>query len=316
MTPPPAHDSAAATMSAVLVSYHTGPVLWESLAAALAEPLICEVWLVDNGNPPEVQARLDQLAAARDSRLRLIRGQGNIGFGQACNLGAAQATGALLLLLNPDLVVQADAAAHLLRALAPAKSPAIIGGRVVGKDGREQRGGRRDRLTPWNALVSATGLARWERLSPALRDPHREKDALPAEPIRVGAVSGALMLLRKADYAALGGFDRAFFMHVEDVDLCARAVQAGGDVLFQPLAVGVHAGASSKASSLFIERHKARGFALYFARHARNPLERLGGMAASAVLSMGFIARGLKRDWRKRGSRADVPNASSSSAPH
>lgn len=300
MTPAPmpqATHPAMGAISAVMVSHHTGPVLWESVAAALAEPMIQELWLIDNGNPPDVPARLEAMAKA-DARLRPLGGQGNIGFGQACNLGAARANGDYILLLNPDLVLQPGAAAQLSQALAGAKSPAILGGRVVGTDGREQRGARRDRLTPWNTIVAAFGLGRWESASRALRDPHREKDPLPDGPIRVGAVSGAMMLMRRADYAALGGFDPAFFLHVEDVDLCARAGAAGGDVLFHPQAVGVHLGASSQASSLFIARHKARGFALYFSRHARSPLERLGGVVVAALLRIAFLARALIRDWR------------------
>lgn len=308
-------DRVAPTISAVMVSFHTGPILWESVAAALAEPLIAELWLIDNGNPPDVRARLRDLAL-RDGRLRHVHGHGNIGFSQACNLGAAQASGTLLIFLNPDLVLQAGAAVHLLGALAQARPPSVIGGRVMGADGREQRGSRRDRITPWNALIAASGLGRLENCFPMLRDPHREKDSPPRGPIPVGAVSGAFMLLRRADYAAIGGFDPAFFMHVEDVDLCARAAKAGGDVLFQPLAIGVHAGASSRASSLFVERHKARGFALYFSRQARTPWEWIWGKAIAALLGAAFVARGLMRDWRTRYSRADVPGASSSSTQH
>ena len=45
----------------------------------------------------------------------------------------------------------------------------------------------------------------------------------PTAPQRVGAVSGAAMLTPKDSFAALGGFDEKYFLHVEDVDLCRRA---------------------------------------------------------------------------------------------
>lgn len=313
--PPPSGPVPGSAISALMVSFQTGPILWQALNAALAEPMIGEIWLVDNGNAPGVLTRLESLARA-EPRLRLLAGEGNIGFGRACNLAAARAGGDLILLLNPDLLIQPGAAAQMLGALAQAKSPAIIGGRILGKDGQEQRGARRDRLTPWTALVAVSGMGRLERLHKLFRDPHREKDPLPDAPISVGAVSGAFLMMRRADYLALGGFDPAFFLHVEDVDLCARAKAAGGDVVFQPSAIGMHSGASSQASSLFIERHKARGFALLFARHAQTPWERLGGMAVAALLGIAFTLRGVARDWRKRGWRANAPAASSSSPPH
>ncbi len=312
---PPSGPAARQILSAVMVSYQTGPILWHALRAALAEPLIEEIWLVDNGNPPDVLARLKSQAGI-EPRLRLLTGHGNIGFGPACNLAAAQAGGDCLLLLNPDLQIQPGAAAQLVEGLAHARSPAIIGGRILSEDGREQRGARRDRLTPWTALVSASGLGRLEKLHTLFRDPHRENDPLPAGPIPVGAVSGAFLMMRRADYLALGGFDPAFFLHVEDVDLCARAKTAGGDVVFHPLANGLHSGASSQASSLFIERHKARGFGLLFARQARGPWQKAGFALIAAMLGLAFTARGFLRDLRKPGLRANGPAASSSSQPH
>ena len=311
---PPSGPAARQTLSAVMVSYQTGPILWEALRAALAEPLITEIWLVDNGNPQGVLERLHSQASLTP-RLRLLTGHGNIGFGRACNLAAAKAAGDCLLLLNPDLQIQPGAAAHLLEELAKARSPAIIGGRILSEDGREQRGARRDPLTPWTALVSAGGLGRLETLHKMFRDPHRENDPLPAGPIPVGAVSGAFLIMRRADYLALGGFDPAFFLHVEDVDLCARAKAAGGDVLFHPLANGLHSGASSEASSLFIARHKGRGFGLLFARQARGPWQKAGFALIAALLGLAFTARGFLRDLRRPGFRANGPAASSSSRP-
>src|SRR5205085_2560512 len=124
-------------------------------------------------------------------------------------------------------------------------------------DGREQRGGRRDMITPWRAIVSAFGLGRWERISPLFRDLHREGDPIPSGPLRVGAVSGAAMLLPRASFATLNGFDEKYFLHVEDVDLCRRAAEAGGETLFVPQARAMHYRSTSETTSLNVERAKA-----------------------------------------------------------
>ena len=75
-----------ALCSIVMVSYHTGPVLFVSVKSALQQPHLSQLIVVDNGNPPDVQARLQQLALS-EPRLRVLTGQGNIGFSAACNLG-------------------------------------------------------------------------------------------------------------------------------------------------------------------------------------------------------------------------------------
>ena len=223
-------------------------------------------------------------AAASDHRVRIIRGHGNVGFATACNLGAAQARADVLAFVNPDVTLASDAISKLTEALVAAPPPAIVGGDLRDLSGRTERGVRRERLTLWRAFVTFTGLSRLERLSPALRDFNRHRDPLPSSPIHTSAVSGALLCIRRADLTALGGFDEGYFLHVEDIDLCRRAEEAGWPVLFVPGPHGVHAGATSAAPASEIARHKARGFARYFRKFARSPIERVLGASVGAAL--------------------------------
>lgn len=281
-------------ISAVTVSYQTGPVLRDCLGALIGAPEIDEIVLVDNGNPPEVEAWLDRQAAA-EPRLKLVRGQGNVGFGSACNVGAEAASGSLLLFINPDVVLAAGAAEAMRLALAGADGLALIGGDVRDADGKPDRGSRRERVTLWSAFVSFSGLSRLERLAPVFRDLHRHRDPLPDCATECANVSGALMMMRTVDFERLGGFDEAYFLHVEDIDLCWRIAQAGGRVLFQPGAVGVHARSSSAIASREVETHKASGFARFFAKTARTPFERLMAGIVGGVLRVVLPARAATR---------------------
>lgn len=267
--------------SAIIVSYRTGPALAGCLEAALAARGVDEIIIVDNGNPETEAATIDQ-AAAGDARVRIVRGQGNIGFGAACNLGARMAHSEVLAFVNPDVVLEDDAILKLSSAL-PAV-PAIIGGDLRNAAGSPMRGARRERLTLWRAIVSFTGLSRLEKLSPSFKDFNRDHDPLPTRAIEVGAVSGALMVMRAADYATLGGFDEEYFLHVEDVDLCRRASDAGWQVLFLAGPHGLHIGSTSDAPLKEIALHKARGFARYFQKFARSPFEHVVGAVAGQVL--------------------------------
>ncbi|MBI1251153.1 MAG: glycosyltransferase [Alphaproteobacteria bacterium] len=280
----PESGAPPARVVAIVVSFNTGPILETCLARLAADPDIAAIVVVDNGNPPEAEARLRAFAAA-NARARLIAGQGNVGFARGCNLGAAAAPDAdVFLFVNPDLALAPGAAVRLAETAARGPQPCVAGGRLFGPDGAEQRGARREAITPWRVFAAFSGLTRLEPLHPIFRSPFRERDPVPAAPIEVAAVSGALMAMTVRDFRALGGFDEAYFLHVEDIDICARARRAGGSVWFDPRAEGRHEGATSNVARAEVERHKARGYVRFFRTSARGPWSRLQAEAMALIL--------------------------------
>lgn len=270
------------SVCAVIVSYRTGQALTRCLDALSRCEGLDEIVLIDNGNDEAETNALDAFAA--DPRARLIRGQGNIGFAAACNKGAALAQSDVLAFINPDVVLERDALPRLIAALAAAPPPAIVGGDLRDRGGAPERGGRRDRLTLWRAFCAFTGLSHLERIVPAFRDFNRHRDPMPGAPVRVGAISGALFVMRREDFNALGGFDEGYFVHVEDLDLCRRAEDAGWRILFAPGPHGMHVRSSSAADARDLKRYKAEGMARYFRKFAQGPVERFFANAAGAFL--------------------------------
>lgn len=255
-------------VSVVMVVYMTGEALEQSLACVLADPLVDELVVVDNGSTPAQLDRLHALAA-QDARVVLLTGRGNIGFAKGANLGARTARGDLIVFLNPDAFLQAGCVAALAREIEGQPVPSIVGGRVLNPDRTEQRGGRRGEITPISALLSMSGLARavpaWGRF-----EVHWEKDALPDQVAPAPTISGACFCMRREDFDAVQGFDEGYFLHVEDVDLCWRVREAGGKVLFHPKAEVIHVGGTSQTSPLKVEFHKGVGLARYFQKRAGN----------------------------------------------
>jgi GT2 family glycosyltransferase len=277
-------------VSAIVVSYRTGEVLFDCLRALEADPDVEEIVLVDNGNPEEVRWRIDELTAG-SSKVKATGGGVNRGFAAGVNLGAAQARGGRYLIINPDAILQPGSIAALEAARAHLAEPIVVGGKIFGSDGKEQRGARRRRLTLSSAAVTFLGMGWLRAFNPKFVGVNLSDEPAPPGPVTVGAVSGALMYVSRAGFDRLGGFDEGYFLHVEDLDLCRRAEAEGGSVIYTPLASALHHGASSDAPALAVERHKAAGLGRYFRKFAETPGERAAAALLAPAISLALIAR-------------------------
>lgn len=288
-------------ISVIMVVFRTGPALQESLRRVLAEFLVDEFIVVENGASQEEQAWIDAAAAA-DTRVTVLRGQGNVGFARGCNMGAAAAHGRTLVILNPDAYLQPGCIQELDLALTHPGDPELrlIGARVMNEDGTEQRGSRRGEVTASTTFFSLTRLSSL----PWFKDYeiHHEHDLAPDQSLRVPTISGACFAMRRSHFAAMGGFDTGFFLHVEDVDLCWRVRKSGGEVLFCPQARVTHLGSTSHTHPMKVEFHKGLGLARYFAKRAETWPRRLlawclGGpiIAVSVIRPMFRKGRGPGR---------------------
>jgi GT2 family glycosyltransferase len=284
------------TVSVIMVVYMTGDALEQSVACVLADPLVNEFVIVDNGSHPVDAARLKTLAD-QDRRVRLLQGHGNIGFARGANLGAGKATGDMLVFLNPDAFLQPGCISELTRAIEDKPTPCIVGGRVLNADRTEQRGARRGEITLFTALMSLSNLA--QRVPGMTRyEVHWEKEAAPDQPVPVPTISGACFCMRRGDFDALGGFDEGYFLHVEDVDLCWRVRRQGGQVLFHPRAEVIHLGHTSQVSPLRVEFHKGVGLARYFRKRATSAPQRLLAWLLSPIIVGTALLRPMM--WRLR----------------
>ncbi len=272
------------SVSAIVVTYHTGKALFDCLAALMDESAIDEVVLVNNGNPFETLEQVEARWGA-SPKLKVTGGGQNRGFAAGVNLGAASARGDRLLVINPDAVLQPGSITAFEVALAGAAEPAIVGGKIFGEDGREQRGGRRRRLTMRSAAATFLGLSWLRVLNPAFVNINRHMEPEPDGPTPMDAVSGALMYMSMSSFRRLGGFDEGYFMHVEDLDLCRRAEADGGSVIYTPFASALHYGATSDAPKLLVEKHKGAGFSRYFIKFAETPGEKLGARVLGPVIA-------------------------------
>ncbi len=249
-------------VSLVMIVYHSGKVLSDSIERVLKDPRVSEFILIDNGSNEKTAQKLRDLAETY-RHILLVQGQGNIGFAKAANLGGHLAREPWLVFLNPDAMLEPGVIDKLIGAAKGQPSPCIVGARLLNTDGTEQRGARRGEVTPVTTIVSLTQLGKKVK---GLRkfEIHMEDETLPLAPVPVPTISGACFAMSRQDFARLKGFDGQFFLHVEDVDLCWRAREMGGSVLFHPHAEVVHEGHTSLVEPVFVEWNKGMGLVHYF----------------------------------------------------
>jgi len=273
-------------ISVIMVSYMTGPALHESVAAVLDDPGIYELILVDNGSSEAGRQAINRLIVA-DDRVRLLQGQGNIGFAKGCNYGATFATGELLLFLNPDAVISPGSARLLAECGQVQSAPWIVGGLLRNTEGREQRGSRRRELTPASAFVTFTGLHKL----PGLKSIHMEDEPVPHGPSEVDIVSGAFMMTDRETFKILDGFDENFFLHVEDIDVCRRVRDHGGRVIFHPKASVMHYGSTSQVRRQTVEFEKLKGFVYYFRKNSGTGVGRILSAISVPFMAVAIMGR-------------------------
>ena len=247
-------------IAAVVVTYESAETIGECLQRLRAAEGIAQVRVVDNGSGDDTMAIVQRHAAA-DPRVRFIANPDNPGFGAACNQGVAAVdpdAAGWVGLVNPDLMVEVDTLSRM-RALADGAASVLVGADLVGEDGVRDPAARRkdpDFGAMLRGLLSGGGgTASWMAIPP--------DDGLALQPVQ--AVSGALMLMPRALYDRLGGFDEGYRLHAEDLDLCRRAREAGAMVAVANRVRVFHArGVSSRSRPVFVEWHKHRGLARYF----------------------------------------------------
>ena len=220
----------------------------------------------------------------------VVRGQGNVGFSKGCNLGVRYAKTAYILLLNPDCVLRPGVVNRVFSVFDDAPNATMATVRIENPDGTEQRGGRRNLMTPWTCLVE---LFRLDKLMP--NHPHFQRLNLNEterldKVTPVQCISGAFMMIPTDSYNTLGGMDEEYFLHVEDVDLCMRVIKSGGEILYVPDASVMHVKGTSRVSPFTVEWHKSVSATKYFRKHFRpqypNLILRIIGLAIFARLAV------------------------------
>ncbi len=252
---PPIPGPAQGGIAAVVVAYQSAETIDACLQRLRDADGVVQVRVVDNGSEDETLAIVQRHALA-DPRLRFIANPDNPGFAVACNQGVADSDAPWIAFVNPDCFVQPDSLARLQAHAHVLGGEALLGADLVDETGERDAAARRHDPDFQHMLRTRSTSQLGVAYDPA--------QALQ----RVDAVSGALMLLPRALFERIGGFDEGYRLHAEDLDLCRRAREAGATVAVANDVQVVHLrGVSSRSRPWFVEWHKHRGLMRYFDRY-------------------------------------------------
>lgn len=239
-------------IAAIIVSYQSASTLDSCLTRLRAARGVAEIRVVDNGSS-DGTLEIMQRHASADPRVRFIANPDNPGFAAANNQGVAGSQAPWLAFINPDLMVDPDTLAQLCER-AMGIGDCLLGVEQVDEQGQPDAAVRR-RDPDFGAMLRSPGQG--------------AKLAIPADPSQslqpVPALSGALLLMPRALFDRIGGWDAGYRLHAEDLDLCRRVRQAGALVAIANDLKVVHVrGVSSRSRPFFVEWHKHRGLWRYF----------------------------------------------------
>ncbi|WP_406872906.1 glycosyltransferase family 2 protein [Aminobacter sp. P9b] len=200
----------------IVVSYNSGSVLEPFLRSI---PDFVNVIVADNGSSD------NSVAVAAAAGAEVVEIGENVGYGSACNVGAAASDGAFLLFVNPDIRFEPGAIEALVSAAASYPDAAF--------NPRFYSGTRRR-------------FRRWSRLLPASDFWHGSPPDYDCE---VPVLHGACIFIRRKHFKQVGGFDQNIFLFHEDDDLSLRLRQAGVELRLAAASIIDHAEGGSSARS-------------------------------------------------------------------
>ncbi len=250
-------------LSIIIVNWNTCTLLRNCLRSIQqgGRGLTVQTIVVDNNSSDGSR----EMVTREFPQVTLLNSGANLGFARANNLALPLVQSPLVLFLNPDTEILADALQRMVQFMHGRPDVGALGCKIRNVSGTIQRLGLQWFPTPWTEFlkfiaVSEQTLSRLPRFFPS-HDPEASGE--------VHKLFGACLLTRRAVLEKVGGFDERFFMYCEDVDFCYRVAAAGWKLFYLSDAEILHlgGGASSAAPGTFSVLMTCESFSQFMRKH-------------------------------------------------
>jgi N-acetylglucosaminyl-diphospho-decaprenol L-rhamnosyltransferase len=266
----------------VIVTYNSAAEIGACLDAAITTG--AEIVVVDNASSDSTVEEVQRRG------VRVIANSDNRGFAAATNQGFVVLQRPYVLLLNPDAVLKTDLQ-PLIRAC-DIPGAAGAGGKLIDSEGRPQIGFMARSLPTATTLVLESLLL--NRICPnnSVNREYRGLGLDYSKRLGVEQPAGAFLMIRRAVWEELGGFDEGFYpLWFEEVDFCRRAADRGYRMYYEPEAVAKHTGGHSLGALALGARrfYWYRSLLKYSAKHFGSR----GFRAVCLAVAAGSVLRGI-----------------------
>lgn len=264
-------------LSIIMINYNTKKLTEQAVASIFqcGPKIDFEIIIVDNSSDDS------QIYDLNQDGVRIFIHVANKGFGNACNFGAKNASGKYLLFLNSDTIMHKGTLEQCVSYLDSHNRVGALGERTLLEDGTLDHACKRGFPTPSVSLYYFTGLDKRHPESHkfgAYRQTFLDENSVG----EVDAVAGSFLMIPTKVFQEIGGFDEAFFMYGEDLDLCYRIKEQGYQIVYYGKASITHlkgqSGLHTKSKTVIYHFYNA--MRIFYEKHYR---KKYGSLVTAVV---------------------------------
>lgn len=224
----------------------------KSLENLNSNGLMLRILVVDNNSDPKSVSRISKQIKSLNTKSKhtysLIELSENLGFSGGNNIGIRQALSDksdYIWLLNNDTYVDSNALVSLVSFIQSNKNAGIAGSKIYFAKGYEYHKERYRKEELGTVLWYAGGSIDWSNVVGSHRGVDEVDNGQYDNEEPTDFVTGCSFFMRRETALTVGYFDDDYFLYLEDMDYCIRAIKKGVELWYVPDSVVWHKNAQS-----------------------------------------------------------------------
>jgi GT2 family glycosyltransferase len=252
-------------LSIITISFNTREILTDCIKSVVkyTKGITYEIIVVENDSKDGSLERIKELEK-QYPEVKLVDAKANIGFGRANNLGAKNAKGEYLLLLNSDTLIFDNAIKESLDDIKKIPNCGVFSCKLLNADKSIQASGGHfptfGNVFAWQFFIDDLPLIgkTIPSFHPQLGSYNKNK--------QMDWITGAFMIISKKVFDEVGGFDEKIFMYTEEMELCYRLRKMGYKTIYQISPSIIHLGGAS-GGSVFALTSEIKNMIYFWKKH-------------------------------------------------
>ena len=280
-------------LSIIIINFNTKDLTEQTINSVVSTITTTsfEIIVVDNSTDKSKQ----YINEHNYNNVKILHDIENKGFGNACNIGVQNSCGDYILLLNSDTIVHTDTIDNCINYMKNDDSVGIMSCKVLLENGDLDHSCKRGFPTPSASFYYFTKM---DKKHPDIKKyceytkNYIDKDSVA----EVDAVTGAFLIIPRSIYEKINGFDEAFFMYGEDLDLCYRVKELGFKVIYYGRVSITHLKGQSglhKKSKVVI-KYFYDAMSIFYDKHYRKKYNVFVTLAVKTAIKMKYLLTIIK----------------------